>query len=134
MGPNDVDLTRVFVREPGTVVADSSIQVAGGLEVVVEAEAGTTVFGGGTQFLTNIVIKDLTDGTNIAAVPGVGFGPAAMDTAAWPAVDHQFVYNVPAATLAGRQNHVCEVLAFLKAGITNPDVEFASSELFILTD
>jgi hypothetical protein len=134
MGPNDVDLTRVFTREPGTTVADSSIRVATGLEIVVEAEAGTALFGTGAQFFTNIVVRDITANNNIAATPGGGFGPAAMSSAAWPAVDHQFVYSVSAASLAGRQDHICEVLAFLKVGTINPDVEFATSTLFILTD
>jgi hypothetical protein len=56
-----------------------------------------------------------------------------MATAAWPAFDKQFVFNVTAAALAGRQNDQCEILAFVKAGIVNPDVEFATSYTFILT-
>lgn len=133
MNPNDVDLTRVFVREPGAIVADSSIPVASGLEIVVEAEAGTTVHGNGTQFLTNIVVRDITANSNIAAIPGPGYA-GTMHTSAWPAPDHQFVWNVPPTSLAGSENHVCEVIAFLKAGLANPDVEFATSEPFILTD
>ena len=57
-----------------------------------------------------------------------------MASPAWLATDHQFVYNVPATALPGREDHMCEILAFLKVGTINPDVEFATSELFILTD
>jgi hypothetical protein len=132
MGPNDVDLARVFVREPGTTVGDDSIAAARGLEIVVEAEAGSAIHGQGTQFLTNIVVRDLSANNIIPANPTVGF-PGTMATAAWLNFDHQFVFEVPAAALAGRQDHLCEVLAFVKAGLVNPDVEFATSYTFILT-
>jgi hypothetical protein len=131
MGPNDVDLARVFVREPGSLVGDDSIAATAGLQIVVEAEAGTTVHGSGAQFLTKIVVRDLSANNNIAAAPADFHG--AMHTPDWPAVDHQFVFSVPAAALAGRQDHLCEVLAFLKEGIANPDVEFATSYTFIIT-
>jgi len=132
MGPNDVDLARVFVREPGTAVGDDSIPAASGLEIVVEAEAGSAIHGQGAQFLTNIVVRDLTANNNIPANPATGFS-GTMATAAWQNFDHQFVFNIAAAALTGRQNHLCEVLAFLKAGLVNPDVEFATSYTFILT-
>lgn len=132
MGPNDVDLTRVFVREPGTTVGDDSIAAARGLEIVVEAEAGSAIHGQGAQFRTNIVVRDLSANNNIPANPGGGFS-GTMATAAWLAFDHQFVFEVPAAALAGREDHLCEVLAFVKAGLVNPDVEFATSYTFILT-
>jgi hypothetical protein len=135
MGPNDVDLSRVFVRElrePNSVVGEDSIDIKSGLQIVVEAEAGTAIHGQGTAFLTNIVVRDLTANNNIPAQPAAGFN-GQMATAAWQPFDKQFVFNVAPGVLAGRQDHLCEVLAFLRAGIVNPDVEFATSYTFILT-
>jgi hypothetical protein len=135
MGPNDVDLARVFVRElrEKSVVGEESIDIKSGLQIVVEAEAGTAIHGQGTQFLTNIVVRDLTANNNIPAQPAAGFS-GQMDKPEWQPLDKQFVFTVAPGVLAGRQNHLCEVLAFLKAGIKNPDVEFATSYTFILTD
>jgi hypothetical protein len=135
MGPNDVDLARVFVRElrENSVVGEESIDIRSGLQIVVEAEAGSAIHGGGTTFLTNIVVRDLTANNNITAQPPAGF-TGSMATVAWQPLDKQFVFNVAPGVLAGRQNHLCEVLAFLKAGIVNPDLEFATSYTFILTD
>ena len=135
MGPNDVDLARVFVRElrePNSVVGEESIDIQSGLQIVVEAEAGSAIHGQGTQFLTNIVVRDLTANNNIPAQPQAGFS-GQMATAAWLPLDHQFLFSVAPGVLVGRQDHLCEVLAFLKAGIVHPDVEFATSYTFILT-
>lgn len=134
MGPNDVDLARVFVRElrQNAVVGEESLDIQSGLQIVVEAEAGSAILGLGTQFLTNIVVRDLTANNNIPAQPPGGFS-GTMSTPAWPAVDHQFLFSVAPGVLAGRADHLCEVLAFLKAGLVNPDVEFATSYTFILT-
>jgi hypothetical protein len=132
MGPNDVDLARVFVRERGTIVGDDSIPAGRGVEIVVEAEAGSTIHGGGTQFLTSIVVRDLSANNNIPFTPPNYNGTMAT-TPAWPNFDRQFVFEVAPAALAGREDHLCEVLAFVKAGLVNPDVEFATSYTFILT-
>lgn len=134
MGPNDVDLARVFVREliQNSVVGEESIDIQSGLQIVVEAEAGAAIHGQGTQFLTNIVVRDLTANNTITAQPPGGFN-GQMATAAWQPLDKQFLFSVAPGVLAGREDHLCEVLAFLKAGIVNPDVEFATSYTFILT-
>lgn len=134
MGPDDVDLVRVYTRDTGAVVAQTSFAVAGGFQIVVEAVAGATIHGMGTQYQTGIVLRDLTAGNTIATVPA-GFGPEGMDGAGanWPNQSVQFVYNVPAANLVGRAFDVCEVIAFLRAGIANPDAELATSPLILLT-
>lgn len=130
MSPNSVDLTRVFVRELGTTFADSSIQVSKGLEIVIEVEVRAAIFGKGVAYLTEIVVRDLMTHTNISASPAGYQGHMPWG----PTHDHQFVWNIPSVDLAGRENHVCEVIAILKVGIINPDVKFATSERFVLTD
>ena len=130
MSPNSVDLTRVFVRESGTTFPDSSIQVSKGLEIVVEAEVRAAIFEKGAAYFTEIVVRDLMTNTHIPASPA-GY----QEHMPWgPTPDHQFVWNVPSVDLAGRENHVCEVIAILKIGIINPGVKFATSERFVLTD
>lgn len=133
MGPNDAEMVRVWTRDPAVpTIADVTLPVATNFEVVVECEAGTALHGSGAQFSTNIVIRDITANNNIAANPAAGFS-GAMATAAWQNYAKQFVYTLPAANLAGRQNHVCQVLAYLQVGVVNPDVSFASSPLLIIT-
>jgi hypothetical protein len=130
VSPNSVDLTRVFVRELGTTFADSSIQVNKDLEIVVEAEVRAAIFEKGAAYLIEIVVRDLMTNTQIPASPANHQGHMPWG----PTPDHQFVWNVPAVDLAGRQYHVCEVIAILKIGVINPGVKFATSERFILTD
>ncbi|MDX1522733.1 MAG: hypothetical protein R3264_13985 [Anaerolineae bacterium] len=146
MGPNDAELVRVFTREVGGAIADVTFPVADDFEVVVEVEAGSAIFGGGTQYETGIVVRDKMAGDTIQATPqlasgaGVpanpaGFGPEGMAGAGteWLSQANQFVYKVEAAALGGRENHICEVMAFLKVRVTDPDVSFAISPHFIIT-
>lgn len=134
MGPNDAELVRVFTREVDAAIADVTFPVTEDFQVVVEVEAGSAIFGGGTQYETGIVLRDKTTGSVIPTTPA-SFGPEGMDGAGanWPSQANQFVYRVAAADLAGRENHICEVLAFLKVRVTDPDVSFATSPYFIIT-
>lgn len=146
MGPNDAELIRVWTRKTGGTVAHLTFPVNANFEIVVDVEAGDAMFGGGTEYETGIVLRDKTAGDTIQTTPqlaaggGVpadpaGFGPDGMDGAGteWLTQANQFVYLVEAADLAGRENHICEVLAFLRVRVTDPDVSFATSPLFILT-
>ncbi len=131
MNPNGVALVRVFTREPNTAIAAVTHSITAGFEVVVEAKAGAAIHGYAAVFFTNIVIRDLTANDNITAVPAAGFG-GSMHTHAWLSEDHQFVYAVPPTNLVGRENHLCQVLTFLRVGLANPDVSFTVSPWFIL--
>ncbi len=135
MGPNDVDLVRVFTRTVGGTTAEVALPYNAGFQVVVEAEAGSAIFASGAQFAISLVVRDLTTGTNFAVTP-VPPSPspgtnANLNSAAWPAQTRQFVYSV-AAPGAARENDIGQVLASLRVGVTNPDVEFVESPLFII--
>jgi hypothetical protein len=148
MGPNDAELVRVFTRRPGTaVIGDATVSRAAGFDVAVQAEAGQAIHQSGAVFATNIVVKDLSDDTTIAHTPANGFGegsgagrPDNLGSAGangWPAPDREFEYNVaPGAIPAGKVNHVCQVIAWLRVGRTGtplgPDSSFAVSPLFII--
>jgi hypothetical protein len=70
---------------------------------------------------------------NIAAAPVAGFS-GSMGDANWPNLDATFTFTVAAAALgAAKENDVCQVIAFVKAGVANPDTTFALSPYFMIT-
>jgi hypothetical protein len=130
--PNDADVVRVFTNEVGEAFADVALPVNADFEVTVEAEAGSALLAGGDQFETNIVVQDITANNNIPSAPAAGFS-GQIGSAAWPNANQTFRYRVAAADLAGRENHVCQALAWLAVGLNNQDVSFVQSANFILT-
>lgn len=132
MGPNDVEVVRVFTRRAGATIADVTFPVSADFNILAEAEAGSALHGTGAQFATNIVVRDITANTNIPHSPATGFS-GAMASAAWQNLDQSFQYTVASADLAGRENHLCQVITYLTAGVSNPDTSFSSSSLFMLT-
>jgi hypothetical protein len=136
MGPNDVELVRAFARRSGATVADIAFPVNQPIEIVVEAEAGAAIIGSGTDYATNIVVQDLSVFQIIPSAVAPGARPLTgnLGTAGqWPNRDQVFRLTVAAAALAGRQNHICQVIAWLKVRISDPDMSFAVSPHFILT-
>jgi hypothetical protein len=135
--PNDIDLVRVFTRAVGGATAETALPFNANFEVVVDAEAGGTILATGAQFAITLVVRDLTSGANFTATPKAGTNTPAVGTnanlssAAWPAQSRQFAYTVNAPGPA-RENDFCEVLASVRVGVNNPDVEFATSPLFIM--
>jgi len=132
MGPNDAEVVRVFTQRVGATIADVSFPVGADFTVVADAEAGSALHGAGAQFSTNIVVRDITANNNIPHAPAAGFS-GAMTSAQWPNLDQKFQYTIASADLAGREDHLCQVLTYLTAGVANPDTSFAVSPLFLLT-
>lgn len=131
MGPNDAELSRVFTREVGGTIADISLSLTNDFEIVVEAEAGSAIHGGGTAYLVDVVVRDITANNDIPTAPADYKGN--MGDANWPNQARQFVFKVSSADLAGKENNICKVTAYLKAGVADPDVSFAESYPFIIT-
>jgi len=52
MSPDDVELVRVYTKEIGGKISDTTLPVSSGFEVIVEAEAGSAIHSSGAQFLT----------------------------------------------------------------------------------
>lgn len=135
--PNDIDLVRVFTRAAGGTTAETALPFNANFEVVVEAEAGSAILATGAQFAITLVVRDLTSGANFVAAPKIGSNSPAISTnanlssAAWPLQNRQFEYTVTAPGAAA-ENHFCEALASVRVGVNNPDVEFASSSLFLM--
>jgi hypothetical protein len=132
MSPNDVELVRVYTKELGGKISDTTLAVSSGFEVIVEAEAGSAIHSSGAQFLTNILVRDLSANDIIPATPTQAVS-GAMSSSAWPELYRALQYKVNKADLTGRENHVCQVIAFLNVGVNNPDVSFAVSPFSILT-
>jgi hypothetical protein len=139
MGPQDVDVIRAYARNVGAATGDNAFTKTAPFEIVVEAEAGNQIWGGGGQFEVGVVLRDLT-ACNTLAVPApvantpVSGANANYGALAWPAAGPQtFVYTVPIATIVGLEDHILQVLAWLRSGIATPDVSFCESPEFIIT-
>jgi hypothetical protein len=132
-GVEDTELVRVFTNEVGEAFADLAFAVNQNFEVTVEGEAGSSPLAQGVQFNTNIVVQDVTANNNIPANPAAGFS-GQIGSAAWPNANQKFTYTVNSADLAGRENHLCQVIAWLTTGLNNQDVSFSTSPYFLITN
>ena len=135
MGPNDVELVRVFTRQPAGPTADVTFPVGTAIEIVLEVEAGTTLMTGpAALYQAGVTLRDLTDGTNIpVTAPANAAGTIGAGGTWGGAASRSFVFSV-AAQPATKQDHCLEALAFLRVGAAAavPDVSFATSPLFII--
>ena len=134
---NDFDLVRVFTRAVGGATAETALPFNANFEVVLEVEAGQALLATGAQFAVGLVVRDLTTGANFAAIPSTGSNTPAvtananLSSTAWPVQNVQFLYTVNAPG-AATENDFFEALASVRVGVNNPDVEFATSPLFIM--
>jgi hypothetical protein len=130
MGPNHAQIIRVYTRETGSSIADFVLDATKPAEVVVEVEAGTTVFTLGAKYTTGLMIKDLETGASIAFAPPAVSGT--LNSAPWSAPSEAFVYGVTPASLAPHAGHLCRVYAYLLIGTTDFDASFVESDLFLI--
>jgi hypothetical protein len=134
MGPNDVELVRVWTKDPAKPIQDVTLSITANFDVIVEAEAGSTIFKDKAPFQTDIYVRDLSDHTNIPTLPVGGYS-GTMNGLAWPA-NHQVFppFTIKNTDLTDRANHICQVVAYLTVTTDGePDVSFAESPIFILT-
>jgi hypothetical protein len=121
-----------MTREPGATTRNQMFPYGADFEIVVEVEAGHTIFSMEPHYETGIVVRDLTDNTIVPTTPA-GYGPATLGEIDWDSQTSQFVYQVSSGELGpGKKNHCCEVIAFLKTGVVDPSISFANSPLFII--
>jgi len=131
MQPNDVELVRVYTREPGQVISDITIETGKDFEVVLEAEAGSAIHGTGGGYTFAITIRDLTRCECIYSDQLQGlFG----DTN-WPQLRTQVVFTV-IASFPGipLEDHIMQVEAVLLTGgvgAVAPDASFCTSPKFV---
>ena len=133
MGPNDVELVRVFTRMPGETIGDLTFPSTSNIDVVVEAEHGAALLG--MAYQCGVIVRDLEDNQNIDVAVGTNpvTGAIGMGGDPWAAPGHQFPFTVPAANIALLAGHVCEVVAYMKVGAgPATDISFATSPRFII--
>jgi NAD dependent epimerase/dehydratase family enzyme len=130
MGPNDAEIVRVYTREKSGTVADVTLDSGSDAAVVVEVEAGSTVFGLGAQYSSGLVIKDLTNGTNIPFTPASVSGT--LTAAPWSNQAQSFTYTITAADLAAHKGSICQIYAYLLVGVKDFDASFVESPLFLI--
>jgi hypothetical protein len=132
MGPNEAQIIRVYVREAGGTVADSTLASTANAEVVVEVEAGTTVYNLMAQYSTGLFVKELVSGIDIPFNPVPADGQ--LDKPPWQPQATQFVYTIAAADLTGHVGHLCRVYAYTLIGGAPPfEASFAESPIFLVT-
>ena len=130
MGPNHAQIIRVYTREVGSPIADFVLDATKPAEVVVEVEAGATVFGTGAKYRTGFMVKDLETGTTIAFSPAPAVG--AFGSPPWGTPSEALVYTMTPAALGPHAGHLCRVYAYLLVGIANYDASFVESDLFLI--
>ena len=129
MNPNAVGIARVWTAESGMDVLDVTFPTGADFDVVVGAEAGDTIRTSGTEFEVGIAVRDLTTSEIIH-----DYTTGALHMPAdWPDPYRQERVTIPAAEIAGREGHCCEVVAFLRARVGDVDASFARSPMFLIT-
>ena len=86
-------------------------------EVIVDAEAGLAIHSTGAQFLTGILVRDLSANNTIPATAEQA-SSGGLNSSAWPELYRAFRYTINAADLAGREDDVCQVIAYLNVGVS----------------
>ncbi len=131
--PNDVEIVRVYTRNPGGEIADVQFHAAAKYEVVVEAECGSTLHGNGGPYWIGVTVSNLTDVTasvkhDIAAAT---FGAPLPD---WEKFAHQQVFGPFDSDWPGGQTgvHVYQVYAWVKARKVDPNVSLVGPHLFLV--
>ena len=127
MHPNDVQLIRVYARERKGKIVDKTFPSDAEFELVVEAEAGKSIHGGGAKFSIHIVVRDLTDFTIIKEDQLQGL----FSEENWPKPVLSHTFPIPTQG-PKKENHIYEILASLSVGVRNPNVSFERSPLFII--
>ena len=125
---NGIALTDVMVTNTGGTIDQVTIPSNAGFDVVVEAQAGTNVFGAGGSYNLQMVLTDYTanfTNPNMQNITGT-FGDAN-----WPtqAVAHHFA--VPSLG-AGVVGHVFRAFAVFQAGNVDPIVAFEDGQIFLV--
>jgi hypothetical protein len=132
MGPNEAQIIRVYVRETGSTVADATLAATATAEVVVEVEAGSTVYSLMAQYSTGLFVKDLISGTDIPFTPVPATGQ--LDNLPWKPQATEFVYAIVPGSFAGHVGHLCRVYAYVLIGGAPPfEASFAESPIFLVT-
>lgn len=95
--------------------------------MVVEAESGIAIFGTGGRYEIQIVVRDITDFEIVYRKELRGH----FSDNLWAKPDLSHAITVPKQKKK-KQGHVYEVIVSMTVGISNPNVSFAKSPMFII--
>jgi hypothetical protein len=126
---NDCELVRVFPRSVGGDIADETIKSNEAFQVVLEAEAGQTLFDNGGPYSLSLVVRDESAGVVVNNANQAG----SFQDLNWSDLAMEFVFPDIPAQGAANVDHIYRAIAVIRAGVANPIVSFAESELFVIT-
>ncbi|RMD93735.1 MAG: hypothetical protein D6814_15215, partial [Calditrichaeota bacterium] len=110
MNANDAQLVRVYPRQKGGIIFENTLESNAAFEVVIEAKAGTALFGTGGRYEFQIFVRDLTDDQTIVKKARVG--PGKFGDTNWPDPVLVHTFEIPAQG-AKKEGHVYEIIATL---------------------
>jgi hypothetical protein len=132
MHSNDVELVRVYTREPGGVISDETIphDPAGTtVDIAIECEAGAAITSLNPPYKLLVYVRDLMEHQEIdwtnEATPLTG----SLGDANWPSL--AVTHVIQAKSTNFNKGHVYNVLAVLTVG--TEIASFAESPMFIIT-
>lgn len=132
MHSNDVELVRVYTREPGGIISDVTIphNPAGTIvDVAIECEAGSSISGLNPPYKLLVYVRDLMEHQEIDWTNEASPLSGTLGDANWPnlAVTHV----IQAKSTKFNKGHVYNVLAVLTVG--TEIASFAESPMFLVS-
>jgi hypothetical protein len=131
---NECELSGVYVRYTDVAdhggISEESIKDNQSFDLVLELEAGQTIFNAGAAYNLFVVLNDLSDSsktiyTNTQA--------GSLGDPKWQTMDTTFFWTVPASPQALTDDHVYQAIAVMSVGKHDPIVDVEQSDLFIAT-
>jgi len=128
----DSELVRVFVRPAtaGSVIADDTIKDNQPFQLVAQVEAGDALFGSGGPYRFAAVVTDLHNPAAPVATPSLS---GSFQDSNWNSPSKEIVLATLPAQGATKDDHIYQATLVMVIGQTNPIVEFAESNLFVIT-
>jgi hypothetical protein len=111
-------------------ISEESIKDNQSFDLVLELEAGQTIFNAGAMYNLFVVLNDLSDSSKTVYKNAQAGG---LGDPKWQAMDTTFAWTVPAGTVPLADDHVYQAVAVMSVGKNDPIVDVEQSDLFIAT-
>lgn len=131
---NECELSSVYVRYTDVVghggISEESIKDNQSFDLVLELEAGQTIFDSGAAYNLFVVLNDLSDSSKTVYT---NTQAGSLGDPKWQAMNTTFSWTVPAGTVPLADDHVYQAIAVMSVGKRDPIVDAEQSDLFIVT-
>ena len=132
---NQCELSSVYVRYTDVAnhggVSEESIKDNASFDLVLELEAGQTIYNTGAHYNLLIVLNDLSDSSKTVFTDSQS---GSLGDVNWPAMDGLFFWTVPAGIVSqALDDHVLQATGVMSVGKADPIVDTDQSDLFIMT-